>query len=432
MYLAFLTLFTGLAISAVAIYYSVIGLAAIFSAATLAIVVMGTILEVSKLVSAWWLKANWHRAPILLRSYMMAAVVVLMLITSMGIFGFLSKAHTDQSLVSGDVQSKIAIYDEKIKTSRDNIEANRKALAQLDAAVDQTMARSSDEKGAERAVNIRRQQQRERTRLLNEIAAEQKKISQINEEAAPIRAEVRKVEAEVGPIKYIAKLIYGDNTDTNLLEKAVTWVIITIVFVFDPLAVLLLLAAQMSFQWAREEKNKIQLVLEQKVDDLPEPQETGFVYSPWPFPEQKNDQNIIDEANAKIAEYQSELDVDLILDTIDNKETKIVSETNTEPDDDEIIAKADVSEKQAMHLWKAENPNGSLKIQKKLLSLGKIEELPWMKHLKPKDDFVDEAAVEAAKWAQEQLEKNEESKKKESVTWMEKQGTTQVKRSSDE
>jgi hypothetical protein len=251
MILAWLLLLTGLTISAVAIYYSVVGLAAIFSAAVIPIIVMGSALEVAKLVCASWLKANWERAPRLMKVYMTTAVIVLMLITSMGIFGFLSKAHSDQSLVSGDVMSRISIYDEKIKTSKDNIEANRKALRQMDEAVDQSMARSTDEKGANRAVSIRQSQAKERTRLQNEIVAEQKSIAKLNDEAAPIRAEVRKVEAEVGPLKYIAAFIYGD-TDETLLEKAVTWVIITIIVVFDPLAVIMLLAAQMTFGWRKQ------------------------------------------------------------------------------------------------------------------------------------------------------------------------------------
>lgn len=254
MILAWLLLLTGLTISAVAIYYSVVGLAAIFSAAMIPIIIMGSALEVGKLVCASWLKANWERAPRLMKVYMTVAVIVLMLITSMGIFGFLSKAHSDQSLVSGDVLSRISIYDEKIKTSKDNIEANRKALRQMDEAVDQSMARSTDEKGANRAVSIRQNQARERTRLQNEIVAEQKNISKLNDEAAPIRAEVRKVEAEVGPLKYIAAFVYGA-TDETLLEKAVTWVIITIIIVFDPLAVIMLLAAQMTFGWKKKEED---------------------------------------------------------------------------------------------------------------------------------------------------------------------------------
>ena len=254
MILAYLLLLTGLTISAVAIYYSVVGLTAIFAAAALPIMIMGVSLEVAKLVAASWLKQNWSRAPLLIKTYMSIAIVVLMLITSMGIFGFLSKAHLDQSLVSGDVQSKIAVYDEKIKTAKDNIDANRKALKQMDEAVDQVMGRSTSETGADKAVAIRRSQQKERSRLQSEIASEQKAIASINEERAPIAAEVRKVEAEVGPLKYIAAFIYGANPDANILEKAVTWVIMLIVVVFDPLAVIMLLAAQMTFAWREEDK----------------------------------------------------------------------------------------------------------------------------------------------------------------------------------
>jgi hypothetical protein len=254
--IAWFALLSGLTISAVAIWYSVAGLVSIFAAAVVPIIVMGVVLEVSKLIATVWLKLNWHRAPVFIKGYLLAAIAILMLITSMGIFGFLSKAHSDAGLVSGDVQAKISVYDEKIKTAKDNIDANRKALKQMDEAVDQVMGRSSDEKGADKAVAIRRAQQKERARLQSEIAAEQKTIAAISEERAPIAAEVRKVEAEVGPIKYIANFIYGDNPDANVLEKAVTWVIIIIVVVFDPLAVILLLASQYSFQWFRQAREE--------------------------------------------------------------------------------------------------------------------------------------------------------------------------------
>ena len=279
MILAYLLLLTGLTISAVAIYYSVVGLTAIFSAAAIPIIIMGSALEVGKLVCASWLKANWERAPRFMKYYMITAVMVLMLITSMGIFGFLSKAHNDQNLVSGDVQSKIAIYDEKIKTSRDNIDANRKALKQMDEAVDQVMGRSSDEKGAEKAVQIRRSQQKERARLQSEITTEQKTIAAISQERAPIAAEVRKVEAEVGPIKYIAKFIYGDKgADENMLEKAVTWIIVLIVVVFDPLAVIMLLAAQMTFGWRKEEPTVVTPpAKEEPIEEPTEEPSTGFI-----------------------------------------------------------------------------------------------------------------------------------------------------------
>jgi hypothetical protein len=254
MILAYLLLLTGLTISAVAIYYSVVGLTAIFSAAAIPIIIMGSALEVGKLVCASWLKANWEKAPRFMKYYMTIAVVVLMLITSMGIFGFLSKAHNDQTLVSGDVGSKIAIYDEKIKTAKENIESNRKQLKQMDEAVDQVMARSQDEKGADKANVIRKSQSRDRIALAKDIEANQKLVIQLNDEAAPIRAEVRKVEAEVGPIKYIAAFLYGTAPDESMLERAVTWIIILIVIVFDPLAVIMLLASQMTFGWAKEQK----------------------------------------------------------------------------------------------------------------------------------------------------------------------------------
>lgn len=286
MILAWLLLLTGLTISAVAIYYSVVGLAAIFSAAVIPIIVMGSALEVAKLVCASWLKANWEQAPRLMKIYMTTAVIVLMLITSMGIFGFLSKAHSDQSLVSGDVMSRISIYDEKIKTSKENIDANRKALKQMDEAVDQSMVRSTSETGADKAVAIRRGQAKERARLQAEIVAEQKNIAKLNDEAAPIRAEVRKVEAEVGPLKYIAAFVYGE-TDETVLEKAVTWVIITIIIVFDPLAIIMLLAAQMTFGWKRNEPEELP---KYEPDDGPLTNEqiAQIKETAWPFTIQKD------------------------------------------------------------------------------------------------------------------------------------------------
>jgi hypothetical protein len=393
MFLAILTLLTGLSLSAVAIYYSVLGLAAIFAAAPVPIYIMGTILEVSKLVTASWLKQNWKRTPAALKTYLVIAVAVLMLITSMGIFGFLSKAHSDQSLVSGDVQSKIAIYDEKIKTARENIDANRKALKQMDEAVDQVMARSSSETGANRAVAIRRAQQKERARLQSEIQAEQKAIVALGEERAPIAAQVRQVEAEVGPIKYIAKLIYGDDSDTNLLEKAVTWVIVVIVLVFDPLAVLLLLASQMSFQWIRQEKENglmppdetvTQDAINNPVNDpiesptptepVKERQEPTFTPTPTEIviehvelPETTeffdHAKNVAQQLDAGTYEPPAN-----IIQTADLIAQEIVEDSK---DDDTL----DIIE--AKRLWKESHPNDSLKNQRKLLDLGLISHLPW-------------------------------------------------------
>ena len=247
MIFAAILLGTALAISGIAGYFSIMGLTYIFSASPTPILVMGAALEVGKLVTASYVYRQWDSINTLMKSYFIASVVVLSLLTSIGIFGFLSKAHSDQNLVSGDVMAKISIYDEKIKTSKDNIDANRIALKQMDEAVDQVMARSSSETGAEKAVAIRRSQQKERTRLQSEIQAEQKTIASLSEERVPIAAEVRKVEAEVGPIKYIAAFIYGA-TDTSILEKAVSWMILLIIGVFDPLAILLVIGANSMLQ----------------------------------------------------------------------------------------------------------------------------------------------------------------------------------------
>lgn len=367
---------TGLTLSAVAIYYSVIGLTAVFAAAFWPIVVMGATLEVAKLVAASWLKMYWERIPRMMKIYMTTAVVVLMLITSMGIFGFLSKAHLDQNLVSGDVVDRVAIIDEKIKTERDNIEASRKALKQMDEAVDQTMARSDSERGAERAVQIRRQQQPERTRLQNDITKAQSNISKLNEERAPIAKDLRKVEAEVGPIKYIAKLIYGDNPDANILEKAVTWVIMIIVFVFDPLAVLMLLGAQMTYKWVKDDK-------ENKLQKGPEPEDTGYVYSPWPFANDdisnKNEENSNDNVVPLASKFwpfphnedhKTKEKTDPIVESTDLIPEKTAEESfDTDP-------KSDL-EKEARRKFKEENPGETIKHYEKLKDLGIISKTPW-------------------------------------------------------
>lgn len=252
MTLFILTLLTAISVSLVAAYFSIAGLIAIFATAPIPIAIMGGTLEAAKLVAASWVYRNWALAPRALKYYLTAAVVILSIITSMGIFGYLSKAHIDQNLVSGDVQAKLAIFDEKIKTAKENIDVSRKQLKQMDEAVDQVMTRSTSEQGADKAVALRRTQAKERTQLLKEIEANQKIITALNEEAAPIRAEIRKVEAEVGPVKYIANFIYGE-TEQALLEKAVTWIIILIVVVFDPLAILLLIAANITLKQTKGE-----------------------------------------------------------------------------------------------------------------------------------------------------------------------------------
>lgn len=245
-----------LTISAVAAYYSIAGLCAIFAAAVYPIIIMGAALELGKITATVWLHKYWHKANIQFKLYLIPAIVVLMIITSMGIFGFLSKAHMDQNITVGDSSAQVQILDEKIKTEQDNISSAKRALGQMDSQVDQMLSRTTDDKGTNRAVQIRKNQAGERKSLQNEITTAQKHIAELQNERAPLAAQSRKIEAEVGPIRYIAALIYGDNPNADLLERAVRWVIILLVFVFDPLALILILAAEQTIAWAREEKEK--------------------------------------------------------------------------------------------------------------------------------------------------------------------------------
>ena len=400
--LAYLTLISGLTISAVAVWYSVAGLVSIFAAAAVPIIIMGVALEGSKLVATVWLKWNWHRAPRAIKSYLCVAVAILMLITSMGIFGYLSKAHLDQAVPTGDIADKVALIDEKIKTEKDNIDAARRNLSQLDAAVNETMGRSTSEQGAARAVAIRKSQAKDRASLQKDIETSQSKISKLQEERAPIAKDLRAVEAEVGPIKYIAKLVYGDNPDANVLDKAVTWVIIIIVAVFDPLAVILLLASQYSFQWIRRETESQEVVVDNIDVDLEvKPQPVEIPLEETTPVDIKEETKPIDTSWAFFPEKEVE---EFTEDDYD--ELNAASELTVDPkEEQEFIDNATDDEKVAMRAWKHDHPDSSVKLQRKFYDKGLISKLPWENYLKPKADFTDaEAAAEALKWAKEQMD----------------------------
>jgi hypothetical protein len=250
-----LTFLSAFLLSGIAGYYSIVGLALIFPGAFWPVVIMGSALEFSKLVTASWLYRHWKLAPLLLKTYLTAAVCILMLITSMGIFGFLSKAHIEHSVELGPIADKVAIYDERVSSIKQRIEENKRTIKTMDDSVDQVLSRSTSEESATKSVNIRKSQQKERTRLSNENLQLQKEIAQIQEEKAPIMASLRKTEADVGPIKYVAELIYG-NADSGIIDKAVRLVIIIIMVVFDPLAVLLLIAANLTLTLGKKEEIK--------------------------------------------------------------------------------------------------------------------------------------------------------------------------------
>jgi hypothetical protein len=331
-----------------------------------------------------------------------------MFITSMGIFGFLSKAHLDQAVPTGDVAAKVQILDEKIKTERDTIESARRALSQLDSAVDQTMSRSNDEKGAERAVQIRRNQARERNILQNEIGTAQKKIAAYNEERAPIASELRKVEAEVGPIKYIAALIYGDNPDANLLEKAGRWVIIILVLVFDPLAIMMVLAATESIRWERQGKRGIDFEEDSEVinwfakakerarfwdrqqepQDQPDiPKSTRFAGFPWPMTSVFGNPKVVDKepnyepddgplTDEQVTQIKEIVKDDLPTGNVIIKES-LFEDPELDVSDERPGDYITDNDKEAMRQWKEANPDNTIKHQRDLLEHGKIDHLPW-------------------------------------------------------
>jgi hypothetical protein len=266
--LSTVALLTALILSGIAAWYSILGLTAIFAAAVLPIIVMGASLEFAKVVVTVWLHRYWDKATLALKLYLLPAVLVLAMITSMGIFGFLSKAHLDQTVPTGDVAAQVYLIDEKIKIERENIENARALIKQMDDAVTGITSQGSDREiklrdgssytrsAAEQALQVRRSQATERANLTKQIEQSQAKIVQLQQEKAPIASQLRKVEAEVGPIKYIAALIYGDEVqnDVNALEKAVRWVIILLVLVFDPLALVLIMAALSSYRWEFDDK----------------------------------------------------------------------------------------------------------------------------------------------------------------------------------
>jgi len=374
MMFGYLTLFTALILSMSAAVYSILGLTAIFAAAFWPIVVLGGSLEFGKIVTTLWLHKYWNQAELQYKVYLSFAVAVLMLLTSMGVFGFLSKAHLDQAVPSGDVAAKVLIFDDKIRTQQDNIKAARAALTQMDAAVDQTMSRSTTEQGADKAANLRRSQARERTALQNDISKAQTEITKLQEQRAPIASEMRKVEAEVGPIKYIAALIYGDNPEANLLEKAVRWVIILIVVVFDPLALTLLLAATKTFEWERS----INILAPKKRDE-----DDSTFTSPVDDLEPVFDREIppVEEAEIISSTPTKKEQVLTGLDSMWNRAKNLVKrdpEAEHAPIEPTVIDDGeDTLEKIAERAWKAENPDSTLKRQRQLHRTGLIEQLPW-------------------------------------------------------
>ena len=550
MFLAILTLITALAISAVAIYYSVAGLVAIFAAAAVPIMIMGGVLEIGKLVTAVWLHKYWKQAAWWLRTYLSVAVFVLMLITSMGIFGFLSKAHIEQTSAGEEsiarvetiqneidrqlgivgraenrvrqlessetgadenVQSQIDKEQERIDTAYERIkpaiaEQNeiiagvtqlfqneldkidtdlttlqgyvdngevKKAQQTIGASADGVFGKKTAEKigdwkeakQAERAewltkiqdaansptvqaarteiarlrdnadrqieqsnllINRLRDQlgdtsnqeeiQKNIDEQLERVRTASSEIETLTEEKIGLESEYRKLEAEVGPIKYIAEFVYGEQADNNMLEEAVRWVIIIIIFVFDPLAVLLLIASQYTFEFRRKqleddsgerlrlerqefERARAQAIVDNPgftLDDPIPPTDEDPVEPTLEEPTYEDvDQETIDkefneEPQKKSLEYSEELKEIRVKELDEQEEDKTWSD--------------------AKQSWKDDNPNQTLKFFKQLYINGKIDELPWAGYVESKDFISKEGSVQKKKETQEGYIQNEEQK----------------------
>lgn len=383
-------------LSAVAAFYSIVGLAAIFAAAVWPIVIMGTILEVAKLTVTVWLHEYWRQCRWIMKAYLVPAVVVLMIITSMGIFGFLSKAHIDQVIPTGDRSAQLVLFDERIANERATIENSRSLIRQMDDTVNGIIEKGESREiklrdgriivrsPAELALQVRRSQAADRAALTETIEASQTRIVAIQEERAPVAKEIRGLEAEVGPIKYIAALIYGDNPDSNLLERAVRWMIIILVAVFDPLAIMMLLAATESLKWHRESQRK-------DPDDPVIPPEPPAPSTPDTDPPRDPEPELdavephvppVDPPRPAYLDRGGNFGFqNLTPMAATDSPTSLAAAEEEPPEEDQIDEEQfelDPKIKDAMRRWKADNPGKTLKEQRSRLSLGLIDHLPWM------------------------------------------------------
>jgi len=266
MFLTLLTFLSAISISVIAAGYSIVGLATLFAGAVVPIIAMGSALEVGKLVAASWLYHNWNSdVPRLLKTYLFGAIIILIFITSLGIFGFLSKAHLDQVKPTSSNAIKIQVIDKQISQQNLIIERAERQITLLDKALEVYI----DKEYVSRGLKERKKQEEERTLLNNAINEASDKIAELTNQKAELSLAQDKIEAEVGPIKYVAELIYGENAQDNF-DKAVRFVILILIFVFDPLAVLLLIAANISLrQWRQKRairKSEQQASLEKQLE----------------------------------------------------------------------------------------------------------------------------------------------------------------------
>ena len=249
MFFGLLTLLVALAISTVAAYYSIVGLMAIFAGAKLAIAIMGVVLEIGKLVVASWTFQNWKTSPFSIRSYFIVAVIVLMLITSLGIFGFLSRAHIMQSSPTSLLEERIERIDLKVEQKNGQIQRYQSRLNTLDDALQRYIELGAISKGLRKIGEM----DNETSLLKTKIEGLENEIDELTDRKYGLKTKVNLAEVEVGPIRYVASMLYDEVSDSQL-EEAVRWIIILLIFVFDPLAVMLVIAANISLKNYRRER----------------------------------------------------------------------------------------------------------------------------------------------------------------------------------
>ena len=233
-----LALTAGIAISAISAWYSIVGLTAIFAGAFWSIVIMGATLEIGKIVTATYLYRNWKSLSLLITTYFISAVMILMAITSMGTFGYLSKAHIEHTSDSQNIDAKLERIDQMITRERERIVRAERVQSQLDASVNSLI----DQKYVVIGLEARRKQESERKDIAERIREYQTTIDKLTDEKIPLQQSMRDARREVGPIRYVAELIYG-SSDTELMERSIRGIIILLVLVLDPLAILLIMVS---------------------------------------------------------------------------------------------------------------------------------------------------------------------------------------------
>ena len=249
MFFGLLTLLVALAISTVAAFYSIVGLMAIFAGATTAIAIMGVVLEIGKLICASWTFTNWKKCPVIMKTYFIVAVVVLMLITSLGIFGFLSRAHITQSSPTALLVERIERINLKVNQRQTQINRYQGRLDTLDQALQRYIELGAISKGLSKIGAM----DNETNLLKTKISTLETEIDGLTDKKYGLKTELNLAEVEVGPIRYVASMIYDDVSESQL-EEAVRWIIILLIFVFDPLAVVLVIAANISLRDYRRER----------------------------------------------------------------------------------------------------------------------------------------------------------------------------------